>query len=57
MATSLMNDSAYAYNISKNLIAMAEIIFIDENSDIKNLGIDTMVMDETDIKLVLQKER
>jgi phosphate:Na+ symporter len=27
MATSLMNDSAYAYNIGKNLIRVAEIIF------------------------------
>jgi len=29
MATSLMNDSAYTYGISKDLIAMAEIIFLN----------------------------
>jgi phosphate:Na+ symporter len=28
MATSLMNDSAYAFNVSKNLITMAEVLFI-----------------------------
>jgi phosphate:Na+ symporter len=31
MATSLMNDSTYAYDISKNLIDMAEVIFVDIN--------------------------
>ena len=56
MATSLMNDSAYAYDISKNLIAMAEVIFIDQNSDMKNLGSD-MVMDDEDVKLILQEEK
>lgn len=29
MATSLMNDSTYAYDISKSLIDMAEILFVD----------------------------
>jgi len=55
MATSLMNDSAYAYDISKNLISMAKIIFLDQNSEMKNLGLD-MVMDDEDIKLILQKD-
>ena len=54
MATSLMNDSSYAYEISKHLIAMAEIIFIDSSSDIKNLGEDMMISDE-DINTILQK--
>ncbi len=49
MATSLMNDSAYAYDISKNLIAMAEVIFIDQYGD--------MVMDDDDIKLILQEDK
>jgi phosphate:Na+ symporter len=31
MATSLMNDSAYAYDISKNLIAMVEVVFAHNN--------------------------
>ena len=33
MATSLMNDSSYAYNIGKKLISMAETLFLDENSE------------------------
>lgn len=37
MATSLMNDSTYVFNISKNLIYMAEELFIDKSSDIKSL--------------------
>ncbi len=31
MATSLMNDSSYASDISRNLVSMAEIIFINED--------------------------
>ena len=48
MATSLMNDSAYAYDIHSNLIAMAEIIFVDNYSDLKD-----MLMDNEDIDLML----
>jgi len=55
MATSLMNDSAYAYNISKNFIAMAEVIFIDSTGDIKNIGEDMMISDE-DVDLILQEK-
>ena len=46
MATSLMNDSAYAYDISKHFIAMAEVVFIDAAGDIKNLGEDMLISDE-----------
>ena len=49
MATSLMNDSAYAYDIHSNLIAMAEIIFVDNYSDLKD-----MLMDNEDIDLMLE---
>lgn len=53
MATSLMNDSAYAYNISKNLVSMAEILFIDINSDLKKLHDDMRISDE-DIENILE---
>ena len=56
MATSLMNDSSYAYNISKNFIAMAEVIFIDASGDIKNIGEEMLLSDE-DIELILQEEK
>ncbi len=55
MATSLMNDSAYAYNISKNLIAMAEILFIDISSDLKKLHED-MAISEEDVDIMLEKK-
>ena len=55
MATSLMNDSAYAYNISKNFIAMAEVIFIDAGGDIKNIGEEMMISDE-DVDLILKEK-
>ena len=49
MATSLMNDSAYAYDIHSNLITMAEIIFVHKDSDLKD-----MLMDDEDINLMLE---
>ena len=49
MAISLMNDSAYAYHIHSNLIAMAEIVFVDNYSDLKD-----MLMDNDDIDLMLE---
>ena len=36
IATSLMNDSAYAYDISQNLIAMAEVLFINNRTEVEN---------------------
>ena len=55
MATSLMNDSDYAYSISKNLIAMAEILFIDINSDLKKLN-EEMGISEKEVDLLLNKK-
>ena len=52
MATSLMNDSSYAYEISKHLIAMAEIIFVDSQSDMKNIGED-MIISEEDVNVII----
>lgn len=55
MATSLMNDSAYAYNISKNFIAMAEVIFIDSSSDIKDIAEELIISNE-DVDLILKEK-
>ncbi len=55
MATSLMNDSDYANSISKNLIAMAEVLFIDINSDLKKLHEDISVNDK-DVDVMLDKK-
>ena len=55
MATSLMNDSAYAYNISKHLIQMAEVTFADRNSNMKSLN-DEMAISDEDIDFILEKK-
>ena len=55
MATSLMNDSAYAYDISKNLISMAEITFADRSSNLQSLN-EEMSMNADDIKEILEKK-
>jgi len=54
MATSLMNDSTYAYGISKNLIAMAEIIFTERSSEADSLSEEMAITDE-DIDVILEK--
>ena len=56
MATSLMNDSDYAYQISKNLIAMAEVLFIDIGTDLKKLHEDMGISDEEVEKIVHKKD-
>lgn len=55
MATSLMNDSTYAYNIRKNLISMAEVLFIDKSSDIKSMHGD-MIISDSDVSSILEKK-
>ncbi len=55
MATSLMNDSDYANNISKNLIDMAEVLFININSDLKKLHEEISVNDK-DVDMILDKK-
>ncbi len=53
MATSLMNDSSYTNDISKNLISMAEIIFILNNENINTLS-DYLAEDDEDFELLVQ---
>jgi hypothetical protein len=55
MATSLMNDSDYAHSISKNLIAMAEVLFIDINSDLKKLH-EELTISEEEVDLIIDKK-
>ncbi|MCK5110470.1 MAG: Na/Pi cotransporter family protein [Arcobacteraceae bacterium] len=55
MATSLMNDTVYAYDISQKFTAMAEVIFINRCGDMRSLGADMVVSDE-DIDSILEKK-
>ena len=56
IAISLMNDSAYAYEISENLIAMAEILFVCNREDIKNISKDIIINDEDIDELLAQND-
>ena len=56
MATSLMNDSNYAHSISKNLIAMAEILFIDIKSDLKKMHED-LSMNEEEVNSLIKEQK
>jgi len=52
MATSLMNDSNYAFNIGKNLIAMAEVVFLKYHEDLTSIHPDTPLTQRSE-KVVL----
>jgi len=55
MATSLMNDSSYAYEISKHLIAMTEVIFThSSDSDMSSFSED-MLMNDEDVSVIIKK--
>ncbi|MBN2816988.1 MAG: Na/Pi cotransporter family protein [Campylobacterales bacterium] len=56
MATSLMNDSVYVYNIRNKLCNMAEILFIEANSDLKHLQEELHITQEEVESLLEQKE-
>lgn len=38
VATAMMNDSAYAYEISQNLITMTEALFVNQNNELDTLN-------------------
>ncbi len=56
MATSLMNDSSYTNDISKNLISMAEIIFVLNNENIRSLD-DYIAEDSEDFDTLIKEEK
>ena len=55
MATSLMNDSSYAYEISKHLIAMTEVIFINSSDSEMSGFSEDMLMSDEDVSAIIQK--
>ena len=48
MATSLMNDSSYAFGISNKLVSMAEILYNNENS--------ALLIDDEDVHTILNEK-
>ncbi len=55
MATSLMNDSAYAYQIGTNLINMAQVLF-GEHERVQKEAEKQLILDEADIDEVIKGE-
>jgi len=55
MGTSLMNDSAYAYDISTNLISMAETLFFPKANDDEESIEQTVALDEDELDDVLEE--
>ena len=55
MATSLMNDSVYVYNIRNKLCNMAEVLFIETNSELRELQED-MQISQSEIETILDKK-
>ncbi len=53
MATSLMNDNSYAYDIADNLIDMARVLFEPVESDLRAAE-ESLVLDQDEIEEVLQ---
>ena len=47
MATSLMNDSSYAYDTSERLIEVAERMFLAEGTDLKESGSELFIDKES----------
>ena len=56
VATSMMNDSAYAYEISQNLITMAEALFVNQNNDLDTLN-KVMNLNDEDIDEYVKENR
>lgn len=48
VATALMNDSSYVYDIAKNLIAMAEVLFVDNHLELEGINKE-LFLDEEEI--------
>jgi phosphate:Na+ symporter len=55
MATSLMNDSVYVYNIRNKLCNMAETLFVEANSNFEHLQED-MQLSQSEVETLLEKK-
>ncbi len=55
MATSLMNDAAYAYDVTKNLVQMGEVLFATGMQSMKDAE-RLIALDDEDIAEVLERD-
>ena len=56
MATSIMNDSGYAYNIARNLVDMAQTLLAAREADLKDAE-QKLALNDADIEDVLREDR
>ena len=56
MATSLMNDATYAYDVTKNLVQMGEVLFASGTQTMKDAE-RIIALDEDDIAEVLELDK
>ncbi len=56
MATSLMNDAAYAYDVTKNLVQMGEVLFATGSQTMKDAE-RIIALDDEDITEMLELEK
>ena len=54
-ATSLMNDSSYVYNVTKNIVNMGEILFSTESNEMKQAE-QLLRLEEHELDSILQQE-
>ncbi len=55
MATSLMNDTSYAYDVTKNLLQMGEVLFATGDLDMKAVE-RSLVLDESEMQEILESQ-
>jgi len=56
MATSLMNDSAYAYDVAKNLVQMGEVLLASGDLEFKEVE-RSITLDEDEVEEVMKMDR
>jgi len=56
MATSLMNDAAYAYDVARDLVQMGEVLFATGESDLKKAE-RSLLLDEDEASELVEKEK
>jgi phosphate:Na+ symporter len=56
MATSLMNDTAYAYDVTKNLVQMGEVLFASGTQEMKEAE-RSIALDEEDLTEIREREK
>jgi len=55
MATSLMNDTTYAYTVASELAQVADILFIHEDSDLKETR-EALLLNENEVSDMTKTE-